>query len=502
MHLGHTSGRYLGDFTGARTASSVSSAEKDITILSQAPTLTAEQERKLWLKIDLRLLPILSLMFLMSNMDRGNIGNAKLEGLVTQLHLTGHRYNTILTAFLVPYCALQCLSNIVLKKFRPSRWLPGITTMWGIFVMATGFVKNYHELLCLRVLLALAEAGLIPGVLYYLTLWYPRDRLQTRIAIFIGGPALAGAFSGLIAYGISFMSGTRGYLGWSWILILEGAATVVVGIIGFFVMVDLPADAGFLTPQERAFVVHKKKYDNSSLGEEEHFEIRHLWATLLDWQVWLHIFIFMSFIAPVNGLTYFLPTLINNFGFSAVISQLLTIPPYLTAFVLLYSFAYFSDRIQLRSPFMLAGQICCVIGFAVCISNISKGVNYMGIFWAVAGCYSGIAGATAWLGTNVAGHYKRGMGIALQLGVGNVASIVIVNVYRAQDAPRFILGHAIELMFVGVGMICVSIAVVSYKLVNRHRDELLRETLGQGGSLDAEELMKLGDKSPDFRYVL
>ncbi|KAK2463978.1 hypothetical protein APHAL10511_004029 [Amanita phalloides] len=145
------------------------------------------------------------------------------------------------------------MHSLVVKKIRPSRWLPVIMKMWGILMMVTGFVKNYRELLCLRLLLGSAEGGLIPGIIYYLTLWYPRGRLQTRLVIFLGWLTLVNVIPVLIVYA----PGTRGYLRWSWILILEGAAAVVVGIIGLLVTVDLFADAEFLTPQERAFVIHQ-----------------------------------------------------------------------------------------------------------------------------------------------------------------------------------------------------------------------------------------------------
>jgi len=123
-------------------------------MLKDAPpplVLTPEQDRALYRKIDMRLMPILSLMYLLSFMDRGNIGNARLQGLETQLDLTGNRYNIALTLFFIPYCLFECPANLVLKKFRPSRWLPGITVLWGIVMTCMGLVKNYPQLVGCRV---------------------------------------------------------------------------------------------------------------------------------------------------------------------------------------------------------------------------------------------------------------------------------------------------------------------------------------------------------------
>jgi len=207
--------------------------EESKSIATNVPQFTPEQQKAVWAKIDRRLMPILALLYLFSFLDRGNIGNAKLQGLTTQLDLTGNEYNIALTMYFIPYCLFECPANLVLKKFRPSRWLPGITVTWGIIMTLMGLVKTYPQLVGVRVCLGVAEAGLFPGVVYYLTLWYPRHKLQYRIGLFFGAASVSGAFSGLLAFGISYMSGTRGLLGWSWIFILEGCATVGVGLLAF-----------------------------------------------------------------------------------------------------------------------------------------------------------------------------------------------------------------------------------------------------------------------------
>ncbi|KAK0201075.1 MFS general substrate transporter [Desarmillaria ectypa] len=466
--------------------------------LPPPPALTEAQEKELWRKIDLRLMPILSLMYLFSFLDRGNIGNAKLQGLTTQLHLDGNKYNIALTMYFVPYCICECPANLVLKKFRPSRWLPGITVTWGIVMTLMGLVKNYPQLVGVRVCLGVAEAGLFPGVVYYLTLWYPRHQLQLRIGYFFGAASLAGAFSGLLAFAISFMSGTRGLLGWSWIFIIEGSATVTVGLLSFLILVDFPATAKFLTPEERAFVVWKKKYDNSSVGEEEHFSIQHLIQALTDWQIFLHILIYMSVIGPLYGITLFLPTIINTFGHTPAISQLLTVPPYIFATIVLYLFAKYSDRLKMRSPFIYLGLGMLLVGFAINISDVAPGVKYFGTFFCVAGSYASFPGVVAWLGNNLAGQYKRGVGMATQIGIGNFAGAIASNIYRTQDSPRFILGHALELMFVGIGLVCVPVAAITYTRINANREKEMQK----GMNYSREELKKMGDRAPDFRYMM
>ncbi|KAF9044938.1 MFS general substrate transporter [Panaeolus papilionaceus] len=474
--------------------------------LPPPPVLTPEEERKLWRKIDLRLMPILSLMYLLSFLDRGNIGNARLQGLQTQLDLTGNKYNIALTMYFIPYCLFECPANLVLKRFRPSKWLPGITVTWGIIMTLMGLVKSYPQLVGVRICLGVAEAGLFPGVVYYLTFWYPRHMLQLRIGLFFGAASLAGAFSGLLAFGISFMSGTRGLLGWSWIFILEGIATVVVGLLAFFIMVDFPATAKFLTPEERAFVVAKKKYDNSSVGEDESFSMKHLVSAILDWQVWLHILVYMSIIAPLYGITLFLPSIIATFGHPPAISQLLTVPPYVVATIVLYLFAIYSDRLKLRSPFIFLGLTFCLIGFVINISSAPSGVKYFGTFFVVTGSYATFPGIVAWLGNNLAGQYKRGVGMAIQIGVGNFSGAIAANIYRSRDSPRYKLGHGLELMFVAIGFVTTPIVILLYKRINKKREAEMREIEESGETLrdryTVQQLRDLGDRAPDFRYTL
>ncbi|KAJ6545251.1 MFS general substrate transporter [Mycena capillaripes] len=475
------------------------------TSLPPPPALTAEEERKLWRKIDLRLMPILSLMYLFSFLDRGNIGNARLQGLETQLGLTGNKFNIALTMYFIPYCIFECPANMVLKRFLPSRWLPGITVVWGIITTLMGLVKTYPQLVGTRICLGVAEAGLFPGVAFYLTLWYPRHMLQWRIGLFFGAASLAGAWSGALAFGISFMSGTRGLLGWSWIFILEGIGTVIVGIVAFFVLVDFPVTAAFLTPEERAFVVSKKKYDNSAVGEEEHFEIRHLVEALTDWQVWLHMLVLMALITNLYGITLFLPTIIATFGHSAAVSNLLTVPPYqVLATIVVFIFAYWSDRAKVRSPFIFAGLIFNLIGFSINISNVPSGLKYFGTFFSVTGAYAAIPGVIAWLGNNLSGQYKRGVGMAFQIGIGLFGGAFASNMYRTQDMPRFRVGHGCEIMFVLIGLISVAFTAFISRRVNRHRDEVARAALERGENklYSDKALREMGDRAPDFRYTL
>ncbi|KAI0696757.1 MFS general substrate transporter [Cerioporus squamosus] len=426
----------------------------------QGPTLSPAQERALWRKIDLRFMPIVTLLYLCSFLDRSNIGNAKLQGLESQLHMTGNKYNIALTLYFV--------------------------VIWGIITTLQGLVKTYPQLVGVRICLGVFEAGLGCGVYYTLSLWYPRYMLQTRIAIFWAGATFAGAFSGLLAYGISFMSGTGGLLGWSWIFIIEGLFTVAIGMIAYFVLPDLPRTAHFLTPEERAYVIHRKKYDNSSVGEEEHFEWRHVKEALLDWQ-------FMA---------SHLPTIINGFGFNTAISQLLTVPVYLVAVIMVVVLAIWADRVRMRSPFIFLGLALAAIGYGINISTAPIGVKYFGTFLTAIGGYSAFPATISWVPNNVSGHYKRAVALGHVVIFGNLGGIIGGNVFRLQDQPRFLLGNGLELLFIGIGLILTPAVALTYMRINKKRDEQVRDAQERGVKCTPEELRRMGDRAPDFRYTL
>ncbi|KAI6045450.1 MFS general substrate transporter [Pisolithus marmoratus] len=419
-------------------------------------SLGPERERKLWRKIDLHLMPIFTLIYLFSFMDRGDlmyVGNAKLEGLMTQLQLTGSRYNVALVSQETPY------TRYVLW------WLPLTTLLTTINErMSMGFVKSYSQLFAIRFLLGMAEAGFFPGVVFLLTMWYPRYMLMYRIAIFTGATgAAAGAFSGLFAYGISFMN--VGHLeGWSWLFIIEGLLTTTISLIGVFVLVDYPSTAKFLSVEERQFVEQQRSIGT---GEDEEGTIaQRVLSAFLDRQIWVMGLMLMSFMAPAYGITFFLPTILNDFGYNVAISQLLTVPIFVIATIVMITVAHLSDAMKIRSPFLLAMEFVGLVGYIIQMTNSSAGVKYFGTYLTVIGLYAGVPCVVGWLANNLHGKYKRAVGMGIQAGMGNLGGIISSYVFRIQDEPRFMLGFAVQIGFICIGFIAMAALTFAYHRAN------------------------------------
>ncbi|THZ88718.1 MFS general substrate transporter [Aureobasidium pullulans] len=450
-----------------------------IDAIAEDPSVTLESFahldiNKILRKIDMRLVPMLTILYLLSFLDRGNIGNAKIEGLAEDLKLTGAEYNWCLTAFFFTYCAFEVPSNMLLKKLRPSIWLPSIMVAWGIVMTLMGLVKDFHGLLIARIFLGVTEAGLFPGVVFYNTMWYCRYEVQVRQAIFI----------------------------------LEGLLTFLVAIVAYFVLVDYPETASFLTVEERAFITYRLKYDGQDANTEHGYRVaqtdrsdkKFLFAAFRDWQIWVNIVVYWGYVCPLYGISLFLPTIIKELGYKTTTAQLLTVPIYVVASAITIAVAYAADRKRLRSPWILVGLCFQAIGFIMCISTSHPGVTYAGIFIAACALYQCQPSNITWLSNNLSGSYKRAVGMGIQISVGNLAGAMASNFYRSTDAPRYILGHGLEIGFICMGIVALLIQVFNYRRINKQREASL--TAGEAENFTPEALGDLGDKAVTYRYTL
>ncbi|CCH44602.1 putative membrane protein [Wickerhamomyces ciferrii] len=482
-------------------------------------------EKAVLKKIDWHLLPIVSVLYLLAYLDRGNIGNAKIEGLTEDLGLTDNQYNICLTMFFIPYALFEVPSNILLKKIgKQSIYLPTIMLIWGIIMVTMGTVKGYHGLLVTRLFLGVFESGLFPGISYGLSIYYLRSELQLRQAMFYSAASIAGAFSGLLAFAIAKMHGTGGYEGWRWIFILEGLLTVIVAFVVYFIMPDYPDTAKFLTPRERKFVLWRLANDNTikndeievhsesttssrrfapDLGifnEKEHdITMKQAFFTSVkDWQIYFHILNFFAICVPTYAVALFLPSVVKNMGYSSSRAQLMTIPIYITASISAIIQGYFSDKFSIRSLFICGNLLLVIIGF---IMNIvgqetgTPGVIYAGCFLAVLGLYSSFPGCTTWCANNLANSRKRAIAMAIQIGIGNFGGAFSSNFYKT---GAYTMGHGLSLGFAAMGIVSSTVLVLNYKRINKKREKDLSN--GKYDDTTDEEFYRMGDKSPFFKY--
>lgn len=262
----------------------------------QCPPHTTE--RKLLMKIDSRVIPWLCIMYLLAFLDRVNIANANVFGLSDELHLDGTLYNNALVVFFVPYILFEIPSNILVKRFRPHVWLSINMGGFGLVTLAQGFVTSYGGLVRTRFFLGVFESVMFPASFYLIGMWYKRSEAQKRYSFFFSSTTLAGAFGGLIAAGIGKMAGARGYAGWRWIFIIEGALTVFVSFFFYFLLPDFPEEAKWLTEEERQFVTARLRVDQGNSAVEKKITLRDVGRVFKDYKVIVAGFMYFGLIVP------------------------------------------------------------------------------------------------------------------------------------------------------------------------------------------------------------
>jgi sugar phosphate permease len=471
----------------------------DVAFVENVPTFDTKNTKQLLRKIDWHLIPFLSLLYLLSFLDRTNIGNAKLFGLEKSIGLKGMQYNTALCVFFITYVMFEVPSNMILKRWRASMWFPIIMLAWGITMTLTGLVKDFHGLVIARIFLGVAEAGLFPGVNYYITLWYARRECAFRAAIFFSAATVAGAFGGLLARGINEMAGVGGRPGWAWIFILEGLLTVVVALIAFWVMADSPATATFLTKEEAIEVQARLKHDNDDLAE--YYDTKFMKHAFLDWKIWLQSFAYLGVLTPLYSFSLFLPSIIAAMGYTAGTSQLLTVPPYVLGCICTVLGGFYSDRMGKRGLFLSCFAVTALVGYTLLIATHIPAAQYIGTFLAACGVYPMIPIMVMWNGNNVGGTVKRGVGIAIQIGFGNCGGVIASFIYRNQDKPRYLIGHGVNMAFMGMSLILIVLQMFILSSINKKRDR--EHGRPEDYSVEAKRAeMDLGDQASFFRYTI
>ncbi|KAI9818389.1 MAG: hypothetical protein M1827_000447 [Pycnora praestabilis] len=458
-------------------------------------------DKRVTRKFDKHIVPWLFGLWLLAFIDRSNIGNARLDGLTTDLKLTGNKYNIALTIFYVPYICVDLPANWAVKAVGAGFWLPGLIVAWGIVGMCIGFVKSYAGLLATRFFLGLCEGGLLGGMIIYLAMFYRRHQLMYRIGLFYCAAPLSGAFGGLLATGLAKID-TKNYKGWPFIFFVEGAITVLFGILTMFFLPHTPSQTTFLTEEERHVAVSRMKLDahgatTTSDVAQERFSWHWVRMAFLNWNTVLLSLNFFAIITPIYSFSLFLPTIISTLGYTAVTAQLFTVPPNMAGFFTVLIAAHFSDKVKMRGPFMLVGAILGIIGYIMLLTGPTAKVKYGGTFFVAAGIFPCSPLVMGWLANNLAPHYVRATGTGLQILFANCAAFIATFTYLQADAPDYITGHAIN-----AGMLVFSLLLTVINLLYIRQENGKRARGERDDRLTEGDAGMLGHRHPNFRYTL
>ncbi len=261
-------------------------------------------------RITWRLLPFLMFLWVLSWIDRVNIGFAKLQ-MLSELRFSETVYGVGAGIFFIGYFLCEVPSNLLLEHVGARKTIARITLLWGLCCVAMMTVTTPMFFYGLRFLLGVFEAGFYPGVILFLTYWYPSERRAKVFGLFMSASALAGVVGGPLAGAImAELHGVNGWSGWQWVFLLEGIPSILAGLVTLVYLTDRPAKAGWLTPEQRALVEADLARDAAALGPREH----RILASLKDVRVWHCIAIFFCIVTANSALTFFGPSVVRDAG--------------------------------------------------------------------------------------------------------------------------------------------------------------------------------------------
>jgi MFS family permease len=327
---------------------------------SPVGTKDSNCEAQTYAKVDRRLLPFLFLCYILAYLDRVNVGFAKLQ-MLQDLSLSDVAFGTGAGIFFAGYFLFEVPSNLLLKQFGARTWIARIMVSWGILSSSMMWIKSEWAFYAVRFLLGVAEAGFFPGIIYYLTLWYPSRLRSTRTAWFVSAIAVSGVLGSPISGVImDRCSGILGLAGWQWLFLLEGVPSILVGVWVWFYLDSNIAHAKWLTADEKALLVRnldaeeRHKHHVSVLDAFKHIRVYALCA------------IYFTLMIGLYGISFWLPSIIKAMGVKGYLHVgLITAIPYAVSIVGMVLLSRSSDRTGERRLHYVFNVIAGSLGLAL-----------------------------------------------------------------------------------------------------------------------------------------
>ncbi|EEY23075.1 high-affinity nicotinic acid transporter [Verticillium alfalfae VaMs.102] len=392
-------------------------------LAQNSDALSAAEQKRALKKMDLRLVVFVGIMYCFSVIGRSALASASVAGMADDLQLVGNRFSVTIVVFFATYILFQPVSTIVARTIGPRLYFSAITLSSGLVVIGMGHAKSWIDMIVMRLLLA--EVG-------------------SRFSWFYILVSVSYAFGGLLASGLTRMDGLGNLRGWSWIFMIDGIITCLIGLAGLFLLAEFPdttkPSRHFLSSRELAWVRSRVNADRGDVAISK-LTLRKLMRGGLDPKVWAFALIFFNNAVVNFALANFLPIILRkNMGFSVAKSQALVAPPYVFAAIVMHTVGWLGDRYRVRGPFLVAMMLLSITGTSLMGFHQRTGFRYSGVFLTAAGTTSAVPVTMAYQANNIRGQWKRAFSSALVVGVSGFGGIFGTLVFRSQDAPAYLLG--------------------------------------------------------------
>ena len=324
-------------------------------------------EESIYRKVTVRLVPFLFLCYVVAYLDRVNVGFAKLQ-MLADLRFSETIYGLGAGIFFLGYFLFEIPSNLILHRVGARLWIARIMISWGVISAAMMFVKTPMQFYIARFLLGLSEAGFFPGIILYLTYWYPAARRGQIVSLFMTAVAIAGVVGSPISgWILQSMGGVSGYAGWQWLFLLEGLPSVLIGIWVIFYLDDSIEKSKWLDAKEKALLARNIAADNIGKVAQSASQ------GLSNPKIWLMSLIYFCFVMGLYGVSFWLPTIIKAMGVkSALDVGFLTAIPWVVGAVVMVWVGRRSDRTGERRWHIIVPAVLGCIGFILSVQLASN----------------------------------------------------------------------------------------------------------------------------------
>nr|POE47914.1 putative transporter [Quercus suber] len=419
------------------------------------------------------------------------------------LHLdVGDRYSWLLTIFYIPYIIFE-LSIVGWKIFPPHIWLAFLVFGWGAVAACQAATTTWAGMMVCRFLLAAFEAGFGPGTTYFLSFFYLRTEIGFRQGIFLSAAPLATCFAGALAYGIT--SGHAAIANWRLLFLVEGLPVVFpMAVVSFFFCPDSAHQAWFLSEEEKRVALARGVRQTGSPARLGGINLKDTLDTLKDAKPWFTALMYFSCNVSFASLPVYLPTILQELGFSGVAAQGLSAPPYFLAFLVTILTSWLADRTQQRGLTIMIMSIIGGAGYIMLATTTSVGARYAGAFLAASGVFPCIANILPWVTNNQGSDTRRGIGIIMLNVVGQCGPLLGTRLYPGNEQPRYIKGQSVCAAF----MFFTTLLAFSLRTLlaweNRKLDKKYGTLEAQRERADTESSsdVAMENYGPMYRYVL
>ncbi|HEY2029481.1 MAG TPA: MFS transporter [Myxococcales bacterium] len=413
---------------------------------AMAPVAVTSEEAT-YSKVAWRLLPFLFLCYVFSYLDRVNVGFAKLQ-MLNDLKLSETVYGLGAGIFFIGYFLFEVPSNLIMYRVGARIWIARIMVTWGILASAMMFVRGPFSFYLLRFFLGAAEAGFIPGILLYLTYWFPAKRRGKVMAIFLTGIPISGVIGGpLSGWILHQFAGASGLPGWKWLFLLEGIPSLLAGVVAFFYLTDGIRAARWVSEPEKRLL---ESHVEAEKGAKQHHSMKDAFG---EPKVWLLAITYALFLMGLYGVSFWLPSLIKAAGVKDPLNVgLLTAIPYTVATVAMIATSYSSDRTRERRWHLAIAGFCGAVGL---LGSVAFAGNTVLAIAALSVAAAGICTTVSqfW---NLPGSFLSGVaaaaGIAFVNSVGNVSGFIapymvgyVKDLTKSTDAALIVIAACIFL---------------------------------------------------------